>query len=277
MLIARRINKPLWYPLPGSVLEEVLYCSRNPLGYIVRERTCVIHASELRSADARVLENRRKAGIDLAIAIAFFAVCYATEPVLDPLLRQGHGLVMVFAVASYQFMFEGLAPILIMGVRHERFSDYGFTWRNAGKSVVLALVLAGIYDLAMSWHAHALLWIPLRRQPAVHMSMAVGFPAFLAGLAVTVAAWGFFEAFFGVFFARKLNQAFGHNGRGWLSPGACGFAVFNGLIHLTVHQGISGFIASFASGYAIAVIPGVTGNAWGSALVQTLTNAVGKL
>ena len=99
--------------------------------------------------------------------------------------------------------------------------------------------------------------------------MAVGFPLSLAGLAVTVAAWGFFEGLFGVFFAAKLNQGFGRNGRGWLSPGAIGFALFNGLIHLTVHQGISGFVTCFASGYAIAVIPGVTGNAWGSALVQT--------
>ena len=237
----------------------------------------MVHSSELRSADTAAPINRRTALIDLAIAIAFFAVCYAANPVLDPLLRHGRGLAMVFAAATYQFMFEGLALLLIMLVRHERFSDYGFTWRNAGKSVALALVLAGIYDLAMSWHAGALLWIPLRRQPAVHISLAVGFPLSLVGLAATVAAWGFFEAFFGVFFARKLNQTLGHNGRGWLSPGAVGSALFNGLIHLTVHQGISGFIGSFASGYAIALIPGVTENAWGSALVQTLTNAVGKL
>jgi hypothetical protein len=55
------------------------------------------------------------------------------------------------------------------------------------------------------------------------------------------------------------------------------FALFNGLIHMTVGQGVEGFMFSFASGYAIAVIPAVTKNAWGSALVQTLTDAVGKL
>jgi hypothetical protein len=236
----------------------------------------VVHSSELPHADTVAPVNRRAAVTDLAIAIAFFVVCYASEPVLDPILRRGRGFPMVFALAAYQFMFEGLALLLIMRIRHERFSAYGFTRRNAGKSVALALVLTGIYDLAMSWQANALLWIPLRRQPAVHMSMAVGFPLSLVGLAVTVATWGFFEGFFGVFFARKLNQAVGHNGHGWLSPGAVGFALFNGLIHLT-HQDISGFIMSFASGYAIAVIPGVTGNAWGGALVQTLTNAAGKL
>lgn len=237
----------------------------------------MVHWSELRSAHTLPPLNRRAAAIDLAVAMAFFAVCVAVNPVLDPFLRHGRSLVMVFAAATYQFMAEGLALLVVMRIRHERFSDYRFTWRNAGKSVALALVLAGIYDLAMSWHAGALLWIPLRRQPAVRMSLAVGFPLSLVGLAVTVASWGFFEAFFGVFFARKLNRTFGHDGRGWLSPGAVGFALFNGLIHLTVHQGIAGFIGSFASGYAIAVIPGVTENAWGSALFQTLTNAVGKL
>jgi len=237
----------------------------------------MVRSPELHSADTVAPVNRRAAAIDLAIVIALFVVCYASEPALDPLLRRGHGLVGVSALATYQFTFEGFALLLIMRIRLERFSDYGFTARNAGKSVALALLLAATYDLAMSWHAHTLLWVPLRRQPAVRMSVEVGFPLSLVGLAATVAVWGFFEGFFGIFFAKKLNQACGHHGRGWLSPGAFGFALFNGTIHLTVHQGIAGFIESFASGYTIAVIPGVTGNAWGGALFQTLTNAAGKL
>ena len=221
--------------------------------------------------------DRRAAAIDLAGAIAFFLVGVAAEPTLDPILRRGHGVTGALAAATYQFALEGLAVLLIMAIRHERFSDYGFIRRNLGKSVVLAVVLAAINDLAMSWHAGALLWIPLRRQPATRMSLSAGFPLSIVGLAITVAAWGFFEGFFGVFFARKLNQALGHGGQGWFSPGTLGFALFNGLIHFAIGQGIQGFVACFASGYAIAVIPGVTGNAWGSALVQTLTDAVGAL
>jgi hypothetical protein len=237
----------------------------------------VLRSTEVQSADTVVSAGRRSATIDLVIAIAFFVVCYACEPALDSLLRRGHGLAGVVVLAAYQFTFEGLALLLIMRIRGERFSDYGFTVRNAGKSVALAFVLAAIYDLGMSWHAHALLWIPLRRQPAARMSLEGGFPLSLVGFAVTVATWGFFEGFFGVFFAKKLNRAFGHSGRGWFSPGVIGFALFNGLIHLTVHQGMAGFVGSFASGYAIAVIPGVTENAWGGVVVQTLTDAVGKL
>src|ERR1017187_8206105 len=116
------------------------------------ERMRVVRSSELRSADTVVPVNRRAAVTDLAIAMAFFAACYAAEPVLDPLLRHGRGLVMILALAAYQFTFEGVAPLLIMRIRHERFSDYGFAWRHAGKSVALAFVLAAAYDLAMSWH-----------------------------------------------------------------------------------------------------------------------------
>jgi hypothetical protein len=224
-----------------------------------------------------VAVSRRAAAIDLSIAVAFFLVCNAAEPALDPILRRGQGLTGVFALATYQFTLEGLAVLVIMAHRQERFSHYGFTMRNLGKSLLLAFVLGGIYDLALSWHASALQWVPLRRQPAVRMSLAAGFPLYVLGLAVTVVVWGFFEGFFGVFFARKLNQALGNAGRSWLSPGALGFALFNGLIHLAIGQGIQGFVFSFASGYAIAVIPAVTGNAWGGTLVQTLTNAVGKL
>jgi hypothetical protein len=92
----------------------------------------VVHLSELRSADTVAPANRRTAVIDLAIAIAFFVVCYAGEPALDPLLRHGRGLAVVVALATYQFMFEGLAVLFVMRIRHERFSDYGFTWHGAG-------------------------------------------------------------------------------------------------------------------------------------------------
>jgi hypothetical protein len=49
------------------------------------------------------------------------------------------------------------------------------------------------------------------------------------------------------------------------------------MIHFAIGQGIAGFATSVASGYAIGVIPAITENAWGSALVQTLTDAVGHL
>ena len=103
----------------------------------------MVHSSERRSADTAAPVNRRTAMIDLAIAIAFFAVCYAANPVLDPLLRHGRGLVMVFAAATYQFMFEGLALLFIMRIRHEHLSDYGFVWHKRRQISCVGLGIGG--------------------------------------------------------------------------------------------------------------------------------------
>ncbi len=98
----------------------------------------MVDSSELRSPI-----NRPAAGIDLAIAVAFFVVCYAVEPVLDPLLRHGSGLLMVFALATYQFMFEGLALLFIMRIRHEHLSDYGFVWHKRRQISCVGLGIGG--------------------------------------------------------------------------------------------------------------------------------------
>jgi len=215
--------------------------------------------------------------IDLSIAIAVFLACSTVEPALDPRLRQGQGLAGVLVLAAYQFACEGLAPLLILIAHRERLSRYGFTRHNVGKSLALGLALAALNDLAASWYSGAPVWVPLRRHSATRMFLGAQFLPGVAGLVVTVAVWGFMESFFGVFFASKLNEGLGRNGRGWLSAGVLGFAFFNGSIHFAIGQGGLGFLTSFASGYAIAVIPAVTGNAWGSPVVQTLTNAVGRL
>jgi len=228
------------------------------------------------SAAQPTLSERSASAVDLGVVLAVFLMCSSIEPVLDPLLRRGHGLPGVLEMAGYQFACEGLALCVVLAVRHERPSTYGFTRSKLAWSLGLGLLFAMILDLALSYHVGALLWIPLRRHSATRMALALGFPMSVAGLAITVTVWGVVEAFFGVFFARKLNVALGHNGHGWRSPGASGFALFNGVIHLLIGQGMAGFLTSFASGYAIAVIPALTGNAWGSALVQTLTNAAGK-
>jgi hypothetical protein len=228
-------------------------------------------------AHSTVKSVRSSAAIDLAIVLIVFAAGCLTVPFLNPILRNGHGLMMAFAAAGFQFLLEGLAPLALMALRHEPFSSYGFTWHNLGRSLTLGLGLALLYDLALSWNAGVLLWIPLRIQPAVHMSIAAGFPLSLVGLVVTVLTWGFLEGFFGIYFARKVNLILGHSGWGWFAPGVLAFAVFNGGVHLIVGQGLEGFLTSFASGYAITVVPAITENAWGGTMVQTLTNAVGRL
>ena len=152
--------------------------------------------------------------MDLVIVIFVFAAGSLSVPFLNPILRNGHGLIMVFAAAAFQFVLEGLAPLTLMALRREPFSDYGLIRRNVGWSLALGLAFALFYDLVLSWHAGAALWIPLQRQPAVRMSVAAGFPLGVAGLIVTVFTWGFLEGCFGIYFARKVNMMLGHSGCG---------------------------------------------------------------
>lgn len=215
--------------------------------------------------------------VDLAIVLAVFALGFLALPIVDPIMRHGRNLAAVLPAATFQFLVEGAAPFTLMAARGEVPSSYGLLRHNLGKSLGLALVLSLLYDMALSWHTAALLWVPLSRQSAVRTSLGIEFPMSIVALTVVLFVWGFTEGFFGIYFAKKVNLVLGHSGAGWCTPGVFAFALFNGVVHLLIGQGLEGFITSFASGYAITMIPAVTGNAWGGILVQTLTNAVGRL
>jgi hypothetical protein len=221
--------------------------------------------------------DRSKAVVDLIVVIVVFGTMSLSIPWLNPLLRRGQGIGFFFASAIYQFMIEGAAPLTLMLVRHEPFSDYRLIRRGLWRSFALGLALAVVYDAGLSVASGNLLWVPLGRQPAIRMALAAGLPFAPFGVLLAALNWGFLEGFFGIYFSQNINVIVGHSGRGWLCPGVLAFALFNGGVHLIVGQGLEGFLASFASGYAIAVVPALTGNAWGGTLVQTLTNAVGRL
>jgi hypothetical protein len=148
-----------------------------------------------------------------------------------------------------------------MYFRRERFSDYGFRARDISKSISLGVLFTVLYDIAISLHAGAWLWVPLARHRVLRAAFAGSLPVGLFGVLIVIVIWGFFESFFGVYFSRKVNECVGHKGIGWLAPGVLAFALFNEVLHAAIGQGISGFVTSFASGYGIAVIPAVTRNA----------------
>jgi len=220
--------------------------------------------------------GRSKAITDLMLAVSVVLVSLPWASPSNSLFRHWSGLTALLMLAAFQLTVEGLVPLALIAIRRERLSGFGIAWRNAGKSLAFGVVFATVNDLALSFRTGAWLWIPFRRHTAMRMALASRFPLNFVGIVVTIASWGCLEAFFGVFFARRVNQILNQHGTGWLAPGALGFGLFNGLLHFAIGQGIEGFLASFASGYAIGVIPAITGNAWGSALFQTLTNSVGR-
>jgi hypothetical protein len=74
-------------------------------------------------------------------------------------------------------------------------------WNRLRPSLLLSILLALLYDSGISIHAHCLFWIPLRRQPAIRMSLGAGLPLNLLGIAITIITRGFLEGFFGIYFA----------------------------------------------------------------------------
>lgn len=220
---------------------------------------------------------RRAAVIDLIISLAVFVACFCALPAISEPIKRLHGISFILCAAILQFCCEGAAPLTLMLWRRESFTSYGLTRKRLATSLLLGLALAALYDLGCSWARGVLLWIPFGGHGVMRRALAAPPLSALLGVVLVLLSWGFMESFFGVYFARKVHGALGHAGRGWLAPGAIAFALFNGAIHAMIGQGMAGFCTSVASGYAIAVIPAVTENAWGGTLVQTLTDAIGTL
>jgi hypothetical protein len=108
---------------------------------------------------------------------------YVVCAYLNPRLRAGHGFQSVFVLAIFQFCAESLVPLALVAARRESFSFYGFSWKRLGRSLQLGVLLALLYDTGLSLHTHTLLWVPLRKQPAIRISLAAGFPLNLLGIA----------------------------------------------------------------------------------------------
>ncbi len=81
--------------------------------------------------------DRRTALIDFVLTVAVVLASIPLASTLTPAFRRASGLGAALALAALQFTTEGLVPLLIMAARRERWSDYGFTRRNLGKSLVL--------------------------------------------------------------------------------------------------------------------------------------------
>ena len=221
-------------------------------------------------------KSRCAATIDLIVVLVVFLGGFIAISGLSAIVKYRQGL-SVLLIATFQFFLEGAAPLVLMALRHESFSSYGLTTRRLGASLWVGLVLAVLYDLAFSCTHRAFFWIPFGGHGVMRRALSVGFPSSVLGVALVLLSWGFMESFFGVYFARKVHLVLGHPGYGWFAPGVLAFALFNGVIHAMIGQGLEGFLTSFASGYAITVVPAITKNAWGGIFVQTLTNAIGKL
>lgn len=92
---------------------------------------------------------RSQAFTDLVFATGVVCVSLPWASPSESPFRYMSGLTAVLMLAAFQFAVEGLVPLI--AVRRERLSAYGFTMRNAGKSVAFAVMFAAAYDLASAF------------------------------------------------------------------------------------------------------------------------------
>ena len=143
------------------------------------------------------INNRSRAIVDLVVSILVFAIVALSIPWLNPIIWRGHGIAPFFAACLYQFLIEGVAPLALMLVRGEKFSDYGFVRRGLLRSLALGFVLVALYDASLSVMSGSLDWIPLIRQPETRMALAAGLSFVLFAFPLEALNWGFLEGFFG--------------------------------------------------------------------------------
>src|ERR1035437_9256119 len=86
--------------------------------------------------------TRSSAAVDLAIVVSVTLFCGFSIPAITPVFKCLSGMREVFALALFQFTAEGLAVLLLMAIRRERLSNYGFSSRGVLKSVGIAALFA---------------------------------------------------------------------------------------------------------------------------------------
>src|ERR1039457_4172086 len=94
--------------------------------------------------------TRSSAAVDLAIVVSVTLLCGFSIPAIAPVFKHLGGMREVSALALFQFTAEGLAVLLLMAIRRERLSNYGFSSRGVLKSVAIAVLFAIIYVAALS-------------------------------------------------------------------------------------------------------------------------------
>jgi hypothetical protein len=175
-------------PVSSSLIRSGLDIATH---YYKREGYRIVSDASREPMKPDLETKQSRAALDLVLVLLVFAACALHVPYLNERLRAAHGLTSLLAAAAYQFCAEGFALLLLMLIRRESFANYGYTWNRLKLSLPLGVVLAFLYDVVISLHVHAAMWIPLRRQPAIRMSLAENFPLSVIGVILTLAIWGF--------------------------------------------------------------------------------------
>jgi hypothetical protein len=169
-------------------------------------------------------------------------------------LKSLTGLASIAAYAVTQFAVAGLGPLIVMLIRKERFSSYGYVKKNTALSLAIGLVSIFFFVLLSYLIQGTVQWGPLRRISVTATAAGLPVPLNLAGLLLIATSW-------------KVN-ALAKTQNPFLKPGPIVIIAVNFIVHLlTDHTLDASWILAALVTYAVVIIPETTKNSWGSALL----------
>lgn len=166
--------------------------------------------------------------------------------------------------SAVQFGIAGLGISLVCIMRKERFSQFGLKMQNIGKAItgtVLCFVpIIGCIFASGQFSGYR----PFSTVLVTKDVLSAGAPVSIAGMAIIIIVWGFFEGFNYVVICDKINKRYPSTNQ-WIDYGAITCAIVCILFHpiSSSFWGIVQIITTFIAIYGMLIIEKKTGNAWG--------------
>ncbi|HEX7320600.1 MAG TPA: CPBP family glutamic-type intramembrane protease [bacterium] len=218
------------------------------------------------SSDAVIQRTLGKIGV--TVVFALFLLLLTTGAIFKPLVtailaRGPH------YTSYFEFMFVGLAPLILVIFFRENLSMYGVGKKGIIRSLTLGLSLALIYRLISPLLSHTGVVL-------VYRSFDLAFPLNLYYALLGIFAYGPLEAFFVVYLMVNVDILVsvmtGKRSPNTFLAGAILVPVFFGLFHIVTTGNVSNAVqvALFSCGYGL--IYRYTGNSIGPMSAWTLAN-----
>ena len=165
--------------------------------------------------------------------------------------------------ASVQFGVAGLGITIVCILRKEKFTQYGLTKKNIGKTIVGTVIcfLPSVSYIIASGQFKGYQPFNILITGDV---IASDIPISILGMALIVVVWGFFEGFNYAVICEKINRRYPSDNE-WLDYGAIICAIICILFHpfSISFWGIIEIITTFVSIYGMLIVKKKTENAWG--------------
>ena len=169
----------------------------------------------------------------------------------------------LFLNAIVQFGVAGLGITIVCIFRKEKFTQYGLTKKNIGKTIVGTVIcfLPSVCYIIVSGQFNGYQPFNILITGDV---IASDIPISILGMALIVVVWGFFEGFNYAVICEKINRRYPSDNE-WLDYGAITCAIICILFHpfSISFWGIIEIITTFVSIYGMLIVKKKTENAWG--------------